>query len=709
MPDASAELKLPDHVPNELCPLEEFVRMNNNWLHQPRRDAELQRPTRGLKNLGNTCFMNATLQCLAGCPTLRAFILSDLSHTKTSERLLGRGAHHDSFITFEYSMSVMFCEPKPGHEHITLKPTGLKNQLNEVIKTYRSGAQEDAHEYAVNLLDHMHKMAVEVMKKKYHLSKALVQKQQNWQLSSSIYHIFGGKIRSQVVCAACGHQSNTYDPTVDLSLEIGGSNRCQSVEDCLSMFTHVETLGSSNEYSCEKCKQKTRATKQLTVHTLPNVLMLHLKRFDVMSTVYGGKISKTIRYGDTLDLGPYLSSSKAGAQDARYSLFGVLVHKGGGVRSGHYYSYVKAGGVWRQYDDETVQVVPEQRALNDEAYLLFYTRCSTRTEALHRNDDEHTSSSAQCFHHSPNMDTVQGVNHGFPNNRDQALHAPPKNPAPLPLPSSSPHTASAFCPMMPPGGIDSFRASLHQASVSHDAADRHVDPQPTRVANIGDFLGEFDGLRDLDSLDDGTAPDDVQVAREGRGLNGNGHPGVNVDDEWSQHPTQKRREDVKEERAEEAHHPTQGEGGTAGQDGGWREVRVQRECSELERKEVAQQPETVKKRKRDESEPKSMREMVLGMVGEGVWDTEVHCSSITDLIEATIADDVRAHVRLRLRLQYGEPNCRGEERQKFVQQMREECRDKYGKAVAQRSQSTLLKALDELSAKLIQQQQAQSR
>jgi len=92
--------------------------------------------------------------------------------------------------------------------------------LNDVIKTYRSGAQEDAHEYAVNLLDYLvrsvlvhlrrvvyrcvwrvskcpsilshgaqHRMAVEVIKKKYNLSKAMVQKHQNWQLSSSIYNV----------------------------------------------------------------------------------------------------------------------------------------------------------------------------------------------------------------------------------------------------------------------------------------------------------------------------------------------------------------------------------------------------------------------------------------------------------------------------------------------------------------------------------------
>jgi ubiquitin C-terminal hydrolase len=96
----------------------------------------------------------------------------------------------------------------------------------------------------------------------------------------------------QVVCAACKHRSNTYDPTIDLSLEIAN---CQSLTDCFERYTNVETLGSSNAYACDQCKQKTRATKRLTLHTLPNVLILHLKRFDFWG-MHGGKISKFIRY-----------------------------------------------------------------------------------------------------------------------------------------------------------------------------------------------------------------------------------------------------------------------------------------------------------------------------------------------------------------------------------------------------------------------------
>ena len=45
------------------------------------------------------------------------------------------------------------------------------------------------------------------------------------------------------------------------------------------------------------------------------------------------------------------------AQD--YDLYGVLVHQGHSMHSGHYYCFVKApNGMWNRCDDSTVGQVP---------------------------------------------------------------------------------------------------------------------------------------------------------------------------------------------------------------------------------------------------------------------------------------------------------------------------------------------------------------
>ena len=67
-----------------------------------------------------------------------------------------------------------------------------------------------------------------------------------------VSHMFGGTLRSQVKCGACGAESNTLDPFMDLSLELLG---CTSVAAALQKFTAPETLAGANAYKCEKCKR----------------------------------------------------------------------------------------------------------------------------------------------------------------------------------------------------------------------------------------------------------------------------------------------------------------------------------------------------------------------------------------------------------------------------------------------------------------------
>jgi ubiquitin carboxyl-terminal hydrolase 36/42 len=57
-----------------------------------------------------------------------------------------------------------------------------------------------------------------------------------------------------------------------------------------------------------------------------------------------------------LDMAPYMSNRRAGPQ--MYELFGVLVHAGHSVHSGHYFCFVRApNGLWHRMDDVQVSQV----------------------------------------------------------------------------------------------------------------------------------------------------------------------------------------------------------------------------------------------------------------------------------------------------------------------------------------------------------------
>jgi ubiquitin C-terminal hydrolase len=65
-----------------------------------------------------------------------------------------------------------------------------------------------------------------------------------------VHKIFGGRLRSRVSCHNCGHNSDTFDRILDLSLDI---MRADSLKDALRSFISPDFLKGADKYKCEKC------------------------------------------------------------------------------------------------------------------------------------------------------------------------------------------------------------------------------------------------------------------------------------------------------------------------------------------------------------------------------------------------------------------------------------------------------------------------
>ncbi|XP_021763085.1 ubiquitin carboxyl-terminal hydrolase 23-like [Chenopodium quinoa] len=302
----------------------------------------------GLENLGNTCFLNSVIQCLTYTEPLVAYLQS--------------GKHQNNCHV------AGFCALCAMQKHVNralqstgriVAPKDLVSNLRCISRSFRNARQEDAHEYMINLLESMHKCC---------LPSGVPAESPGAYDKSLVHKIFGGRLRSQVKCLQCSHCSNTFDPFLDLSLEI---IKADSVHKALLHFTAAEQLdGGERQYKCEKCKQKVRALKQLTVYKAPYVLTVHLKRFRHFA---GQKIDKKVHFGSSLNLKPFVSGNYEG--DLTYTLYGVLVHAGWSTHSGHYYSFVRtSSGLWYSLDDNRVYQVSEKTVMEQKAYMLFYVR-----------------------------------------------------------------------------------------------------------------------------------------------------------------------------------------------------------------------------------------------------------------------------------------------------------------------------------------------
>uniref|UniRef100_A0A8C5TIS5 USP domain-containing protein n=1 Tax=Malurus cyaneus samueli TaxID=2593467 RepID=A0A8C5TIS5_9PASS len=100
----------------------------------------------GLQNLGNTCFLNSTLQCLTYTPPLANYMLS-LEHTKS--------CHVEGFCmmcTMESHINQVLC-----CSNNAIKPTSVINGLKRIGKHFHFGSQEDAHEFLCFTVDALQK------------------------------------------------------------------------------------------------------------------------------------------------------------------------------------------------------------------------------------------------------------------------------------------------------------------------------------------------------------------------------------------------------------------------------------------------------------------------------------------------------------------------------------------------------------------------
>lgn len=234
----------------------------------------------------------------------------------------------------------------------------IRSEMCPSMRLYR---QEDAHEFFRGAIDSMQDDALRVA--------GAEKAPHDVRETTWVHKVWGGKIRSRVLCTECNKPSDTYDTFLDLSLDVKRQQDPWHLKDALAHFSRTETLQGKNGYKCENCKKIVRAEKSMKIVKAPPVLSLHLKRFGPM----GGKIKTLVKYSHRLDLTPYTD----GLSTEEYELYGVTIHSGSGQHSGHYYSYVRGPGQgkWYEANDETVRSIDIRDPLNKtNAYVLHYIR-----------------------------------------------------------------------------------------------------------------------------------------------------------------------------------------------------------------------------------------------------------------------------------------------------------------------------------------------
>ncbi|KAH8738730.1 ubiquitin carboxyl-terminal hydrolase of the cysteine proteinase fold [Cryptosporidium ryanae] len=365
---------------------------------------------RGLSNPGwNTCYLNSILQALTYAPYLSSDCLRRNHQSICKHKSDGLVC---LMCMFEDHVNRVFGNTDDSYSSFSLKneqkdkeivPQFVKCAQRLIWKKFRIGIMQDAQEFLRFFLEALHKACLPKNLQDDRFFRKL-----NPITASTTYigQLFCGFFRSKIVCSSCGYISNTYDPFMDVPLDIMGVS---TLENALKLFTKTEYLRGENRYMCPNCKVKSDASKQLLIEKLPPLLTIQLKRFSFFG--FGSKKpTKPINFSETIDMKPFMASKHSdfscidsNEQDCdelslKYKLWAVVCHAGNTLSCGHYYTYAKSiDNKWYCLNDEQVSPTTLDNVLsqNNKAYLLFYYK----TNIFINYQDKHNNPESNSNNH----------------------------------------------------------------------------------------------------------------------------------------------------------------------------------------------------------------------------------------------------------------------------------------------------------------------
>ena len=386
-------------------------------------------PLIGLDNIGATCYMNATLQCLCNIPKfvnyfkynnhLREYVKSDLviGNTKLSSsfKLLIEKLWPDRLYFYNNNTPNSFNFGNIGSNNSfsnkkneSYAPNEFKEKISDMDDLFKGVQANDAKDLVNFLIMTLHNelnMAPNQNLNKNAINLNQTDKNSMFQLfmqdfinsnKSVISDLFYGINYNVTQCQGCSVKSFNYQtyfffvfPLEEVRIfksqnnfnynnfnnfnyNINFNSNEINIYDCFLYEQRINYMAGQNAMYCNYCKQTCTSSMCTFIASCPEIIIIILNRGKGIQ--YKVKINFPIQ----LNLYNFIDFKEAGYN---YELIGVITHLGGSDMSGHFIAYCKnpINSMWYQYNDSVVNEVNQanfQAEVIDYAmpYLLFYQK-----------------------------------------------------------------------------------------------------------------------------------------------------------------------------------------------------------------------------------------------------------------------------------------------------------------------------------------------
>lgn len=346
----------------------------------------------GLANLGNTCYLNSCIQVLLRCDGLNAY-------------LDARGYEHwlkdkpDSLILVEWDNLRRLMQ---SHTNSTIAPKAFLRAVQKVAEykdrdIFTGRMQNDMPEYLLFFMDCIHtavsrevdmRITGTEMNAVDHVATLGYQSlktifERDYSEMISLFYCMNVTLLNEVDCPADEVLTNTLsikcDPVfmVDAPLPLDVLQRRQergepmrvTMDECMQAYCNEEVLTGEDGWWNEKTGRKQDVKRRTMFWSLPEYLIVDIKRFTNRMQKINVPVDVPLR---DVDFSRYI----CGYDRTKYvyDVYGVIMHMGG-VHGGHYVCNVRGtDGIWRQMNDTHVMVIDEADVIDASAYCIFYKR-----------------------------------------------------------------------------------------------------------------------------------------------------------------------------------------------------------------------------------------------------------------------------------------------------------------------------------------------
>ena len=338
----------------------------------------------GLVNVGATCYMNATLQCMAHVEGLTKNLLNPKKINLLSSKKYSK-----------YKLSYSFMEVLKNlwqNNSITdYSPNYFKEVISEMNPLFAGVQANDSKDLVLFLMETMHnelntaKNIINIQNQNQNINQ--YNYEQTFELfakyfannyRSVISNLFYGMYNSMMTCYSCQcttHNVQCFNILIFPLEEVRKfkNNMFNSVDiiDCFYYFEKNDLMMGENQIYCNNCRQNANSCNKSKFIIAPNVLVINLNRgkglqFDVKLT-----------FQEYLNIKYFVYYNES---PSYYELIGIVTHFGPSNMGGHFIAFCKSfvDNNWYKYNDSIVTKSSFQEASTiGVPYILFYSIIKT--------------------------------------------------------------------------------------------------------------------------------------------------------------------------------------------------------------------------------------------------------------------------------------------------------------------------------------------